>query len=303
MSDDNLHWSPALAEVAQQLVATALREDLATGRDLTSCALIPDTATGTVNLVSRETGVLSGLPVAMQVFTAVDERLRVKASKRDGDAIRAGDVVAQISGPMRSLLTAERTALNFLTLLSGTASLTQQFVAAVAGTSAAILDTRKTLPGLRALQKYAVRCGGGQNHRIGLYDAVLVKDNHLGWWSDSAGKSLRDVVAQVRQSVPPQVLVEVEVDSLAQLGEIVTAAPEIVLLDNMSLDDLRKAVAIRDEVAPQVLLEASGGVNLRTVRGIAETGVDRISIGALTHSAPALDLALDWSQARPTVRP
>jgi nicotinate-nucleotide pyrophosphorylase (carboxylating) len=195
-------------------------------------------------------------------------------------------------GPLRSLLTGERTMLNFMTHLSGVATVTRQFVDAVQGTRAKILDTRKTFPGWRLLEKYAVRCGGGTNHRIGLYDGVLIKDNHIAAWSESS--SIAAAVETARQSAPSGVSIEVEVDSIEQLKDAIHGHPDIVLLDNMDLDSLRASVAVRDRLAPKILLEASGGVTLATVTAIAQTGVERISVGALTHSAPALDLAFDW---------
>ncbi|MCS7047311.1 MAG: carboxylating nicotinate-nucleotide diphosphorylase, partial [Gemmataceae bacterium] len=203
-----------------------------------------------------------------------------------------GDHLATISGRMRSLLAAERTALNFLQHLSGIATLTRRYVEAVAGLPVRILDTRKTLPGWRLLEKYAVRQGGGDNHRRGLYDAILIKDNHLAALHRSANPVAAAVLAA--QEKCPDLPVEVEVDSLAQLPQALACRPAIVLLDNMSLEQLREAVQRRNRQAPDVLLEASGGVTLQTVRAIAETGVDRISVGALTHSAPALDISLEY---------
>jgi nicotinate-nucleotide pyrophosphorylase (carboxylating) len=201
-----------------------------------------------------------------------------------------------VTGPIRSLLKGERTVLNFLTQLSGVATLTRQFVDAVAGTKAVILDTRKTWPGYRRLQKYAVRAGGGTNHRMGLYDSTMIKDNHLAAWS-SARKSIAAAIEQVRSSVPAGISIEVEVDTLEQLKEALAGNPDIVLLDNMPPVMLQQAVAVRDRTAPGVLLEASGGVTLERICEIAETGVDRISIGALTHSVIALDIGFDWKQS------
>src|SRR5690606_19062848 len=198
--------------------------------------------------------------------------------------LEAGDVVATLSGSVHALLAGERTALNFLTHLSGVATLTRQFVYAVTGTSAVILDTRKTFPGYRRLQKYAVRCGGGTNHRMGLYDAILIKDNHLAAWSQT-GSPIAEAVRYAVDHAPPGRSVEVEVDSLTQFEQVLPMSPAIILLDNMPPPDLRTAVALRDARAPSVLLEASGGVNLSTIRDIAETGIDRISLGTLTHSA------------------
>ncbi|WP_437203878.1 carboxylating nicotinate-nucleotide diphosphorylase [Planctomicrobium sp. SH664] len=278
---------------ARQLISLALTEDLAGLSDITTDSLVPESAQGRVQIVSRAAGVLSGAAVARQVFEQLNPNVRYDLHCRDGAPLQSGTVIATVEGSMRTLLTAERTALNFLTLLSGVASLTRTYVEAVQGTRAVILDTRKTLPGLRRLQKFAVRCGGGQNHRIGLYDAVLIKDNHLAWWLES-GHSLADAIREARRQAPEGMIVEVEVDSLAQLQEVLPAGPDIVLLDNMSTAQLSEGLALRDSLAPTVQLEASGGVNLNTVAAIARTGIDRISIGALTHSAPALDIGFDW---------
>jgi len=281
-------------EIASQLVQTALREDLHDGVDITTEVLIPDHAQGVIQISSRQQGILSGGVVIPLVLHELGAKVACDSLLEDGSVLQPGTIIATLTGSMRTLLTAERTILNFLTFLSGVSSTTHAYVSAVAGTNALILDTRKTLPGLRALQKYAVRCGGGTNHRIGLYDAVLVKDNHLGWYRDQHAGSLRAAVEHVRRHAPAGVVIEFEVDSSDQLQELLPGGPDIVLLDNMSLEQLRFAVALRDKVAPQVLLEASGGVNLKTVAGIAQTGVDRISVGALTHSAPALDIGFDW---------
>jgi nicotinate-nucleotide pyrophosphorylase (carboxylating) len=286
--------SPAERADAARLIQLALEEDLGTGGDITSRVLIPAAAHGAVQIVSRRAGVVAGLPIAALVFEQVDPRVAWEVHVEDGTAVQPGEVIADLSGPVRSLLTGERTALNFLTHLSGIASLTRQFVDAVAGTPAIILDTRKTLPGYRRLQKYAVRCGGGHNHRLGLFDAVLIKDNHLAAWSSDPAHTLADAIRVARSRVPSDVTVEIEVDSLAQFREALPAGPDIVLLDNMPPPQMREAVALRNQLAPGVLLEASGGVTLPTVRSIAETGVERISVGTLTHSAPALDLAFDW---------
>jgi nicotinate-nucleotide pyrophosphorylase (carboxylating) len=287
-------------DAAAALIALALAEDLADVGDLTCRALIGEEERGVVDVVAREPGILAGWPVAELVFAKLDESVQCESLRNDGDTIQLGDVVARITGPLRSLLTGERTALNFMTHLSGIASLTRQFVDTVAGTIAEILDTRKTIPGYRLLAKYAVRAGGGTNHRIGLYDGVLIKDNHIAACAESPGEvSLGDAILQARESLGTNdsLPVEVEVDTLAQLTEALTAKPDIVLLDNMPPDVLREAVALRDKMATGVQLEASGGVTLETVRGIAETGVERISVGALTHSASALDLAFDWESA------
>jgi len=285
-------------EAADRLIGLALREDLGERGDLTSQTLIPPEAVATVQIVARQAGVLSGLPLAARVFSRVDRRIEVARRAVDGDDLRPRAVVADVTGPVRGLLTGERTMLNFLTHLSGVATLTRRFVDAVAGTRAVVLDTRKTLPGWRLLQKYAVRCGGGHNHRLGLHDAILIKDNHLAAWTAQPGRSIPEAIEQARRLAPRGVTVEVEVDALEQLREALGALPDIVLLDNMSIETLKEAVRLRDASAPRVLLEASGGVTLSTVRAIAETGVERISAGALTHSAPALDLAFDWPAAR-----
>jgi nicotinate-nucleotide pyrophosphorylase (carboxylating) len=229
------------------------------------------------------------------VFEIVEPRVQWTNSLADGAALQPGTIVAELTGSLRSLLTGERTALNFLTHLSGIASLTRRYVAAVAGTRAGIYDTRKTLPGWRVLEKYAVRMGGGRNHRVGLYDMVLIKDNHLaGWKASAANHTIAEAVRVAREAVGPEIPVEVEVDTLEQLRDALAGQPDIVLLDNMNCERLAQAVAIRDAAAPQVELEASGGVSLETVSEIARTGVERISVGALTHSAVALDLAFDW---------
>lgn len=282
-------------DCAARLISLALQEDLHDRGDLTSQALIGPDARGTVRIVARREGVLAGLPVAEMVFAAVDAQVVITRHVEDGATLAQSTVVAELSGPIRSLLTGERTALNFLTHLSGVATLTRRFVDAVAGTRAVVLDTRKTLPGWRALEKYAVRCGGGTNHRLGLFDGVLIKDNHVAAWCGGAGgRTLADAVRTARERSPEGVSIEIEVDSLEQLADALAGRPDIVLLDNMDLATLRAAVALRDEQAPAVQLEASGGVTLETVRAIAESGVERISVGALTHSAMALDLAFDW---------
>ena len=217
----------------------------------------------------------------------------------DGDSVEAGTVLAFIAGPMRELLAMERTALNFLQRLSGVATLTARFVQAVRGTNAVILDTRKTTPGWRALEKYAVRCGGGRNHRSGLFDAVLIKDNHLAWIeSHDQADPIGAAISAARAGAPAGTVIEVEVDTLDQLDRALECRPDIILVDNIGPHGLAEAVRRRDERAPGVKLEASGGVSLATVADLARTGVDRISVGALTHSAPALDIGLDFD--RPT---
>ncbi len=285
-------WGEAEAAAAQVLIDLTLVEDLNGGTDLTCSALIRPDERAAVQVVARRRGVLAGEPLGRMVFATLDPDVDWAAERQDGDVLEPGSVVATVTGRLASLLTGERTMLNFLTHLSGIASLTRQFVEAAAGTRAQILDTRKTLPGWRALQKYAVRCGGGTNHRMGLYDGVLIKDNHLAAWTE--GHSIAEAVGTARQRSPTGIGIEVEVDTLDQLVDALRGRPEIVLLDNMSPAQLRSAVELRDAQAPGVLLEASGGITLETVAEVARTGVERISIGGLTHSAPALDLAFDW---------
>jgi nicotinate-nucleotide pyrophosphorylase (carboxylating) len=287
-------FTPAEADACRRLVELALAEDLGHAGDRTSLATIPADKTGRAAFVARSEGVLAGLPAVVLVAKQVDPALGVELVAADGDRLTPRARVAVIGGPLRSLLAAERTALNFLQRLCGVATLTRRYVDAVAGLPVQVLDTRKTTPGWRLLEKYAVRMGGGTNHRIGLYDGVLIKDNHLAGLGDPATAVRRAV--ELARGYPGNagLPVEVEVDTLAQLEQALAVRPEIVLLDNMPPDVLGRAVAMRDATAPGTQLEASGGVNLTTIRAIAETGVDRISVGALTHSAPALDIGLDY---------
>ena len=294
------------AHGATPLVQLAFAEDLHKAGDLTSRALIDPLDQAEVHVVARQPGILAGSPVAEMVFAHVDSHIDWQPACDDGCQLRAGTVIARVTGSLQLLLAAERTALNFLTHLSGIATLTKQYVDQVAGTKAQVLDTRKTLPGWRRLEKYAVRCGGGTNHRIGLFDGILIKDNHLaGWSAHNTEASIAAVIGRARQflaelatedDLPDDLPVEVEVDTLEQLAEVLPAGPDIVLLDNMDVATLSRAVEMRDETAGDVLLEASGGVNLDTIAAIAATGVDRISVGALTHSAIALDIAFDWKR-------
>ena len=288
-------------ESADVLISLALEEDLHQRGDLTSQAVIPESAMATVSVVARESGSLSGAVLIQPSYSALAERMQfaercqVRSLKQDGDRLDTGDVIATVTGPAQLLLAGERTVLNFLTHLSGIASQTAKFVAHTQGTRAVVLDTRKTLPGYRTLQKYAVRCGGGSNHRMGLCDGILIKDNHLAARNHA---SVADCVTAAREYLSDSSLdlpVEVEVDSLDQLRDVLRVQPDIVLLDNMPTGDLLRAVSIRDQVSPVTLLEASGGVNLENIGCIVGTGVDRISIGALTHSAPALDIGYDWT--------
>jgi nicotinate-nucleotide pyrophosphorylase (carboxylating) len=284
-------------QLATWLVQLGLQEDLGDRGDITSQALVPGDRRAEIAVVARQPGVLAGSPVARLVWQQLDPTVSWRPNRTDGDQLQPGDVIAIVAGTTASLLTGERTVLNFLTHLSGIATFTSRFVEAIDGLPCVLLDTRKTHPGYRLLEKYAVRCGGGTNHRLGLYDGVLIKDNHLAAWQAGGDgrQSIAAAVQHARKAAPPGITVEVEVDTLEQLADALNGQPEIVLLDNMSVAQLRQAVELRDRVAPQVLLEASGGVSLATVRSLAETGVDRISCGALTHSAPALDIAFDWS--------
>lgn len=299
-----LRWDEATAHACRSLVRLAVAEDLDRQQDWTTLSLVPAGATGAADVAARQAGVLAGLEAAAIVAQEYDPHLVFTPNMRDGEPLAKGDVVATLSGPARSLLTAERVILNMLSRLSGVASLTRQYVNAVAGTAARIYDTRKTTPGWRRLEKLAVRAGGGFNHRLNLAAAVLIKDNHLALGA-AAGQAAfspaaaiehaRSFMAEVPDAPPGESwIVEVEVDTLDQLAEVLPAGPDIVLLDNMNCDTLRKAIELRNRVAPHISLEASGGVNLSTVRAIAETGVERISVGALTHNAVWLDLGLDW---------
>jgi nicotinate-nucleotide pyrophosphorylase (carboxylating) len=298
-TDWNAMSLPALFDAlcradAEDAVTRALREDLGDAGDITSAACFGPNDRGRAKIVSRADGVLAGIRVAEIVAARAGLSLRVHVE--DGARVGRGTPIATVEGPLLALLSHERTMLNFLTLLSGNATLAAQFIDAVRGTRAAISDTRKTTPGLRTLQKYATRCGGATLHRIGLFDAALFKDNHLGaFGGDSLAARAREAAIRAR-SAAPLAFVECEVDTLAQLDEILSLEQgilDMVLLDNMDPGTLGEAVRRRDTRAPWIKLEASGGVRLDTVRRIAASGVDRISVGALTHSASALDLGLD----------
>jgi nicotinate-nucleotide pyrophosphorylase (carboxylating) len=272
---------PALVTGA---VRAALAEDLGAAGDITSAATIPADAVATATFGARKAGVLAGLPLAEAAFRAIDPSVKFEYVLHDGDRIAAGGIAARVVGSARSVLAGERVALNYLCRLSGIATATAALVAAVSHTRAAILDTRKTTPGLRMFEKYAVACGGGQNHRMGLYDAILIKDNHI-----AVAGGVAEAVRRARAHAP-DVKLEVEVASLGELDQAMAEKPDIVMLDNMTLADMRKAVAT---VAGRAKIEASGNITLETIGAVAETGVDYISSGWLTHSAPALDLGLD----------
>jgi len=296
-----LDWNDQLEAAVRRAVPDWFVEDLGFEADWTSVALVPPEAMAKLAVVARCPGVVAGLQAAAGVIGAAGERLIWEPLVADGDALVAGTVVARLAGPTRSILQVERVLLNLLGRLSGVATATQQLVDAVAGTGCRIYDTRKTVPGWRLLDKYAVRCGGGWNHRLGLFDAILIKDNHLA----AVAKTGMDPAAAVlrarqfiEQTFPPAraaaMVVEIEVDTPAQAQAVLAAHPDIVLLDNMSTEELRACVSLRDQMAKQVVLEASGGINLASVRRVAETGVDRISTGMPTHASAWLDLGLDW---------
>ncbi|CAN5250150.1 carboxylating nicotinate-nucleotide diphosphorylase [soil metagenome] len=282
-------FTEAENDACARLVEWAIREDLGPAGDITSRTLLPADLRGRAQFVQRSAGVTAGLSAAEATLESIDRSLQFEAQVADGSLARPGQVLATVSGSLRSMLTAERVALNFLQRLSGVATLTRKYVEAVAGLPVVILDTRKTTPGWRLLEKYAVRMGGGKNHRMGLYDGVLIKDNHLAALGDDVVVAVQRARHELRG-----MRIECEVDTLEQLRRLLPVRPDIVLLDNMSNEQLREAVQLRNELGAGILLEASGGVNLTTVRGIAETGVDRISVGALTHSAVAQDIALDY---------
>lgn len=278
--------NPTLPDILiEPVVRLALAEDLGRAGDVTAKACIPEGARMRAVFAARKPGVLAGIDCVRLSVLAMDPAARVDLKLRDGDAFEAGAVLAEVEADARAFLSAERTALNLLGRLCGIATLTRDYVDAVAGTKARIADTRKTTPGLRALEKHAVLCGGGLNHRFGLDDAILIKDNHV-----AVCGGVGEAVRRAKAAAGHLMKVEVEVDGLDQLDEALAEQPDVIMLDNFSLADLREAVS---RVAGAVTLEASGGVNLDTVRAIAETGVDVISVGALTHSAASLDIGLD----------
>lgn len=290
-------WDEELQQEANILLGLAKAEDLNDGVDWTTAVTVDPKRQGTATIVARSQGVVAGLGIgqlAIEVFEA-DAKWFPQAS--DGDTVAPGQAVAVLQGRAADLLTCERTILNCLGRLSGIATLTKQFIDAVGDAEVGVYDTRKTTPGWRRLEKYAVACGGGCNHRLGLSEAVLIKDNHLAL-SDEQGLTPADAVARARKRLAEQgkadMVVEVEVDTLEQLDSVLRSDPDVVLLDNMGPQQLAEAVAIRNAAGSQAVLEASGGVNLATIRAIASSGVERVSVGALTHSAKTLDLGLDW---------
>lgn len=279
--------APLPPTLVDKAVRDALAEDLGLLGDITTNATIPSSTRAVADIAARKAGIVSGLALAETSFRTLQADVQFEIACADGHAVAAGDVIARVTGNARALLSGERVALNYLGRLSGIATLTRRYVDAISGTNARIVDTRKTTPGLRAFEKYAVRCGGGHNHRIGLFDAVLIKDNHI-----VAAGGLSKAVTAARNVAGHMTKIEVEVDTLEQLDEALKLPIDAVLLDNMNPKQLREAVT---RVNRKCLTEASGGVSLETVRAIAETGVDLISVGALTHSASVLDIGLDFS--------
>jgi nicotinate-nucleotide pyrophosphorylase (carboxylating) len=299
-----LDWNTVIEDDLRQLVRLAVREDLDRQHDWTTLALVDVDRQGRAEVVVRESGVIAGLRAAPALIDEMHASIEWTAKFSDGNPVTPGTVIAELAGSARDMLVCERPLLNLLSRLSGIATLTQRYVQQISGTQSRIYDTRKTTPGWRRLEKYAVRCGGGRNHRTGLFDAVLIKDNHLALAADTdctpaqAVRRARDFLNQAAaQRSGKPLLVEIEIDRLEQLTDVLGAGPDIVLLDNMSPAVLLEAVIARNALAPGVELEASGGVSLQTVGEIGRTGVERISVGALTHSATALDIGLDW---RPT---
>ncbi len=321
-------WNEELEQDWLRILDLALREDLGSQGDCTSDALVPEQAQGRADVVVRQAGVLAGeaaiaatlakfspsssvgiLPASSRSvgIPPASSGLKWSSQAHDGQTLAPGQLIGTLDGPARAILSVERPLLNMLGRLSGIASLTRRYVDAVSGTRASIYDTRKTTPGWRSLEKYAVRCGNGRNHRAGLFEAVLIKDNHLALGAELrpqgvGGYSPAEAVLKARQfllerlgGAGRQTIVEIEVDTLEQLDEVLAVEPDLVLLDNMSLAMLCEAVACRNARRAAVELEASGGIDLSTVRGVAETGVERISVGALTHSAVSLDFGLDWN--------
>lgn len=292
-----------LLEDLSEILRLAIREDLDRSVDLTTMAIVPPGVSGSAALISRSHGVAAGIDLIDEMIAELDAKIQWDQRVGDGETIEPGQTLSVLSGDARDLLTCERTILNVICRLSGIASLTKRYVDAVQGSKSRVYDTRKTTPGWRRLEKYAVRCGGGHNHRLGLYDGILIKDNHLACRAAAngelldAGQSVRLAKTFVESGAvkfqqPP--MIEVEIDRISQLESALAASPNIILLDNMNCDLLSQCVAIRDQIAPSVELEASGGVNLSTIGNIAATGVDRISVGALTHSASVHDIGLDW---------
>ena len=292
-------YNDALRNDMRALVSLAIREDNDVDGDITSKSLIPESAPGRAAVVARGKGVAAGLVFAQELLQMVDARLTWEGVANDGDLLEKGSVLGYVAGPTLAMLTAERLLLNLVGRLSGVATLARQYVDAIAGTKAHIYDTRKTTLGWRRLEKYAVRCGGARNHRSGLYDAVLIKDNHLAFGgisdfgpAEAVRRSRKYLLETFKGREIP--MLEIEVDSLEQLAQVLPENPDVVLLDNLSPELMREAVRMRDEAGSTAELEASGGINLDTARAKAESGVDRVSVGAITHSAKTFDIGLDW---------
>ena len=298
-------WDHQLCEDLNVLIKQALQEDLESQQDWTTVSIVPAGASAVAHVVARDEGIFVGEKVAAEVLKFADAKIDLQVHLKDGSPIAPQEKAMTFSGDARQILSLERTILNFAGRLSGIASKTRKFVDLTSGTKATICDTRKTTPGWRRIEKYAVNCGGGTNHRMGLYDAILIKDNHLAFsyeqnpnWESVMKQAIRDAkkVAIEQANLDGDMVIQVEVDNLQQLDFVLEESPDIVLLDNMNLKQLAEAVAMRDKQNPKVLLEASGGVNIDTVASISQTGVERISIGALTHSAVQFDLGLDWEE-------
>ncbi len=272
----------------KQLIRRAIIEDHVR-HDLTTKALIPQVQKGTASIIVKANGIIAGTEISKQVFQEVDPTLQVTINIQDGSAVKTGDIIAVITGKISSILKAERVALNFMQRLSGIASTTASYVQAVKGLRVQIMDTRKTTPGLRILEKYAVRAGGGKNHRMNLEDGILIKDNHIAAVR-SQGLNIKEIVARAREEASPELIIEIEVKTQDEAAQAADAGANIILLDNMTPEQMRQAVGL---ISGRALTEASGGINLENVRAVAETGVDRISIGALTHSPKALDISLE----------
>lgn len=276
----------------QHSIKQWLEEDIGTG-DVTSLTTIPTAHESKGIIHAKEDGIICGLPIAALVFETVDDTLRFNALVDEGSHITKGTTIATVEGSSRSIVMAERLSLNLMQRLSGIATRTSQYVAALAGQPVRLVDTRKTTPGHRLLEKYAVRCGGGHNHRLGLYDAVMIKDNHI-----KAAGGIRKAVAAARSAIPHTMKIEVEVESLAEVNEALEARADIVMLDNMQPADMKEAVAIIKSSSPHIIIEASGGINLNTIYDIAQTGVDVISVGGLTSSVQSLDISLDLNEKK-----
>jgi nicotinate-nucleotide pyrophosphorylase (carboxylating) len=295
----SVEWNNEVREAARHLVRLAIAEDFGDQCDWTSTALVSPSARGAAKLVSRQPGVVAGMPLIDLVLDELNAEVELLHPLADGSPVERGTRLGTLSGKTLQILMAERISLNFLGRLSGIATLTHEYVRSIDGTGARIYDTRKTTPGWRLLEKYAVHCGGGYNHRLGLHRAVMLKDNHVAAAKEE-GLDLAGALEKVRTHLTASraniEAVEVEVDSLDQLEALLPSRPDIILLDNMPAATLRAAVALRDRLAPEVVLEASGGITLTTARALAEAGVDRLSVGALTHSAVALDIGLDWAR-------